>query len=167
MSLSLQGVNCGVLCQNDERKNKDAGICDRRRAQSWTRQPQKCLLAYLPPFGAEPLLHTAGMHGVVGFSGLGSQGTPHILELLLLTLRIRQVLRESLRRKLDHSRCAFHVSDWSLAIEDAQNIWSSNTGAGNFGREEGTFTKRRVGLDVQVFIALCVSASSWSEKKCE
>jgi hypothetical protein len=83
---------------------------------------------------------------------LSSPSTPHILELFLLTLRVRQVLRESLRRKLDHSRCTVY-----LGIKDAQEIRGSDTCSGSiFGCEEDAFTERRESLDVQVLVAFGV-----------
>ena len=98
-----------------------------------------------------------------GVSMLRDPGTPEVFVALLVASRELCVLRKCFAGKLEHA-----LRQEAVVLhgrEDSEEVGRGDTGTRDIGREEHTLTKEGICMDIKIFLAFGVRASSWRMNK--
>lgn len=90
---------------------------------------------------------------------LGDPGAPEVFVTLLIASRELCVLRKCFVGKLEHAQRQEAVV--LQGREDSEKVGRGDTGARDIGGEEHTLTKGGICMDIKIFLAFGVRASSW------
>ena len=94
-----------------------------------------------------------------GVSRLGDPGAPEVFVALLIASRELCILQKFFVGKLEHA-----LRQEAVVLqrrEDSEKVGSGDTGARNIRGKEQTLTKGSVCMDIEIFLAFGVRASSW------